>query len=346
MNKATLAGFDPTQCLALPPLFEVDPRVLTLFWREFCMKQKIRMTAAIMYANPLEQQKLWAAAGIIVDGISRGLHAGKKRIVDSTSGNFGEALAYVVRLYRERFVASFPIEEVIAVITKSTPAGKRERLSRWGITLVEAEDALDAQRVARELAKQPDVWYTEQYWNPANGTGAYGRVGRHLVSAIPHIGAFVAGVGSGGSFSGCVESMEQALGRTRAFYRTAVVVEPGSKVPGVRDPIALEPGTLPWRERADDIRLVSGEAALAFSHMLWQQSGCVAGPSSGFATIGGLWSAFVLWTRRDMDHRRSPDGYFDIVTLFPDTRKPYRGEYEEAGFALPPNDEWDLPIAA
>ncbi len=324
---------------SLPRLLQLDTSKLPDTWPIFCHKQKIRIFGILMHENAIGNQKLWAAAGIIAAGFRKGLHLGTNTIIDSTSGNYGEALAYVVLEARRQY-PDFPITRVVAVVPENLPEGKKALLVTQGIELVFAKNSLQAMHRARELADRHGYWYTEQYWNSENSRSYY-PVGRHLAQMLPFIGAIACGIGSGGSFSGVVASLQDELGERcgRRLHRIAVAVEPGSKVPGVRDPISLEPGTLPWRELADDVRYFGSDAALKFSHALWRQEGCIAGPSSGFAVAGGLLSLHVLWLLQRLDPLRDPDGFVELAVLFPDTRKPYRLEYVEAGCALPNEEE-------
>ena len=260
-------SFDFIPDIPLPRIVPIDTEVLPGIWPAFCRKQGILIHAVVMYENPVANQKLFPAAGVIAAGIREGLHLKTDTIIDSTSGNFGVALAYVVKEIRRR-QPDFPITRVIAVVPKSLPQGKQARLSAAGVELVFAKDSLDAMVVARELAAGKGYWYTEQYWNEAN-SDSYLQVGAHIVQSLPNLGALACGVGSGGSLSGVMKGIEKLYGTlAHRLHCVAVAVEPGSKVPGVRDSVGLEPGTLPWRTYADDIRYFGTDTALQFSHAL------------------------------------------------------------------------------
>lgn len=328
-----------TPLLPLPRIIPIDSEVLPAHWREFFVKNRAQLHVVLLYENAAGNGKIWPAHEIVSRGISRGDHGTADTGIDSTSGNYGIALKVVVKHCNESN-PDFPIKRVVAVVPRSLPQGKRDRLLSHGIELINAEDSIDAMKVAETVAKERGFWYTKQYWNPDNSLG-YHRVAEHIADQLPMLGMAAWGVGSGGGCSGIMPVLKKRFeNRSFGFRRVAVVVEDGQKVGGVRDEKALEPGSLEWRApHIDDVRFIGEDPSYRFSAALWRQKDlspdavCLGGPSTGFAAEGAALAARRLVIMREFDSLRAPDGFVHIVIPSLDTREPYRSEYEQKGIA-------------
>jgi len=322
--------------LELPPILPIDAEVLPGKWGDFCRQHSIRPHAVLAYENKLRQMKVWGAAQILRSGILEGLYRHTDTVIDSTSGNFGEAVAWILTEIR-RQDPTFPITSVKAVVPRSTPSAKLDRLASRGIDPVFAEDSLDAMKVAARLAELNGWWYLRQYWNLQN-TAGYEPIGEHIARTLPGLGAMACGIGSGGSCSGIMPVLKkQLVGQSHRLQRVAVVVEVGGFVDGVRTELGLEPGSLPWRRCVEDVRYVGESDSLKFSAALWRQkenggAWCEGGPSTGFALAGGLLSLVALETMEKLDAFRNAAGDVEFAFLSPDTRAPYEeSKYEKNG---------------
>ncbi|MDP2400643.1 MAG: pyridoxal-phosphate dependent enzyme, partial [Actinomycetota bacterium] len=124
---------------------------------------------------------------------------GKSTIVEPTSGNTGIALALVgaARGYR-----------VILTMPESMSLERRRLLAAYGaeVVLTPASEGMKGALVAaEEVASQlPDAFIPGQFDNPANPRAHYQTTGPEVDAALDglSIGAFVAGVGTGGTISG------------------------------------------------------------------------------------------------------------------------------------------------
>lgn len=330
--------------LPLPRIVTIDSEVLPPHWSKFFMGNRAKLHSVLLYENDAENGKLWPALEILSRGIDRGDHGDANTVIDSTSGNYGVALRIAVNRC-STLDPRFPIKHVIAVVTRSLPQGKRNRLASHGIELIDAEDSIDAMRVAKEMARERGYWYTRQYWNKDNSL-AYAPIAEHIADELPMLGMVAWGVGSGGGCSGIMPVLrERFKNRMYLMQRVAVVAEDGQKIGGVRDEAALEPGSLEWRA-VDDVRFVGEEASYRFSYALWRQqesspsNACLGGPSTGFAAEGACLAARRLVIMRKFDELRGSDGFVHILVPSLDKRTPYRAEYEQKGIYLP-HSEWE-----
>lgn len=334
-----------TELLVLPRIIPINSEVLPATRANLLIENRAKLHIALLYENAAKNGKLWPAYEILSRGVARGDHKGADTVVDSTSGNYGVALAVALKWLRKQF-PDFPIRHVVAVVSRTLPKGKRALLIEHGIKLVDAEDSIDAMRVAKRLAKKYGYWYTQQYWNPDNSLG-YHHVAEHIAEEMPMLGMAGWGVGSGGGCSGAMPILwNRFKDRDFGFHRVAVVVETGQKVGGVRDEKALEPGSLEWRApHIDDVRFVKEEDSYRCSAAIWRQrdltpeSACLGGPSTGFVIEGVCYAVRRLVIMRKFDELRAPDGFVHIVVPSLDTRTPYRSEYEDHGIYLP-ESEW------
>jgi cysteine synthase A len=331
--------------LASLRVIPINSEVLPSYRANLLIENRAQLHIALLYENEAKNGKLWPALSILMRGVSRGDHKDADMVIDSTSGNYGVALAVALRWIRVRY-PDFPIKRVVVVIPRSLPKGKRALLIEHGIELIEAEDSIDAMRVAERVAKERGYWYTKQYWNTDNSLG-YHPIADYIADQYPMIGMAGCGVGSGGCCSGIMPVLEERFkDRDFDFHRVAVVVETGQKVGGVRDEKALEPGSLEWRApHIDDVRFVKEEDSYRCSAAIWRQrditpeSACLGGPSTGFVIEGVCYAVRRLVIMRKFEELRAPDGFVHIIVPSIDTRAPYRPEYEEQGIYLP-NSEW------
>lgn len=321
-----------------PRIATVQNEVLPSNWRQFCAHNRIQLHLLVLHENQAQNGKLYPAQSILERGLSRGDHHDADTVIDSTSGNFGIALAKEIAR-GNRITSSYPLKRVIAVVPRSLPQGKRERLIENGITVIDADDQIHAMIVAKRLAKEHGYWYTKQYDNEDNSIGWH-PVAEFVANQLPMLGIVAWGVGSGGGCSGVMPILHERFeGRLYGFHRVAVVVEDGQKVGGVRDEQALEPGSLQWRApHIDDVRFVGADRSYHVSAALWRQENC--GPSTGFAVEGAFLAARSLGIMHKLDAVRAQDGFVHVLVPSLDKRAPYRAEYERNGVYLLANSDW------
>ena len=80
--------------------------------------------------------------------------------------------------------------------------------------------------------RHPEYCWMNQYGNPANPLAHYETTGPELLDALPHIDAFVAGLGSGGTLMGTGRRLKETLTDVKLV---AVEPDPGAKLHGLRN---------------------------------------------------------------------------------------------------------------
>jgi cysteine synthase A len=251
-----------------------------------------------------------AALGMILDAERRGLLKPGSTIVEATAGNTGVGLALVGvnRGYK---------------VTLFVPEGFAEEkcilMRGFGATVVrtpEAEMMSGAIRRAIAAAKEiPDAFLALQFENPANPQFHHDTTAVELWEQMEgRVDAFVAGVGTGGTFSGIARFLkEQNLSiLTVAVETQGSVLQGGSpghhKVEGIG--ASFVPKTFD-REVADEIVMVSDEHAFTMVKRLAAEEGLLGGSSAGAIVHAAL----------DVARRLGPGKR--VATIIPDSAERY-----------------------
>lgn len=148
------------------------------------------------YQNPGGSVKDRPVAHIIKNLFRRGVLKPGGTIVEYTSGNTGIALAMV----------GAALELNVIIVMPETMSKERKLLMKaYGATLVETpgtEGVSGAQAKAEEIAKEKDAPIFGQFTNEANVKAHEETTAIEILTDIPNVDAFVAGVGTGGTVSG------------------------------------------------------------------------------------------------------------------------------------------------
>jgi threonine dehydratase len=181
----------------IDPLFRdspqfVDPQLCAALGREVIVK--------VETANPLGSFK-GRGAGFFVRDLEPG-----GRLVCSTGGNFGQALAYAGRR------RGFPVE---VFVSAALDAGKLARIRALATEVFVIEgDEEHAQEAAREHARaHPGYFFIEDGREPAISEGA-GTIGVELLAARP-IDTLVVQVGDGALIGGIARWVKEHSPSTR-----------------------------------------------------------------------------------------------------------------------------------
>jgi cysteine synthase A len=252
----------------------------TLRLRRIAPPPAAELHAKLEFLNPGGSVKDRAALGMILDAEDRGaLHPGSI-ITEATAGNTGVGLALVGvnRGYR-----------VVLFVPEGFAEEKCELMRGFGAEVhrtPEADGMSGAIRRALALAQSdPNIWAALQFDNPANPQFHHDTTAAELWEQLEgRIDAFVAGVGTGGTFSGIARFLKERNPRilTVAVETQGSVLcggEPGPhKVEGIG--VSFIPKTFD-RTLADEIVAVDDAEAFAMVRRLAAEEGLLAGSSSG-----------------------------------------------------------------
>ncbi len=279
------------------------------------LRRVIGAEAAAVYAkleflNPGGSVKDRAALGMILDAERRGLLKPGSTILEATAGNTGVGLALVGvnRGY-----------QVILFVPEGFAEEKCILMRGFGATVIrtpEAEGMRGAiRRTIAAAAEIPDSFTALQFDNQANPQFHYDTTAVELWEQMEgRVDAFVAGVGTGGTFSGIARFLKE---QNRATLTVAVETqgsilqggEPGHhKVEGIG--VSFVPRTFD-REVADEIMMVSDEDAFAMVKRLAAEEGLLGGSSAGAMVYAAL----------EIARRLGPGKR--VATMIPDSAERY-----------------------
>ncbi len=239
------------------------------------------------------------------------IEPGRSVIVEPTSGNTGIALAMVCAARGYELILTLPegMSRERAKLLRAYGAEVRETPSLGGMG--------EAVELAQEICEQRKGYMPQQFFNPANPEAHRRTTAEEIWSDCDgEVGAFVAGVGTGGTITGVGEVL-----RERAPEALIVAVEPaGSPVlsggaPGPHKIQGIGAGFVPQvldRSLIDETILVSDEEALETAHLAAQREGLLAGISAG----ANIRAALEVAARPEMAGKR-------VVTVVCDSGERY-----------------------
>ena len=233
----------------------------------------VRLWAKLEDHNPTGSIKDRAAIKMIEAAEKEGLLQPGATILEPTSGNTGISLAMVARQRGYK---------LICVMPENTSVERRQLLEMYGAKIISSPAAggsNQAVAVAKELAAQHDDWVMlYQYGNPANALAHYEGTGPEIVSDLPSITHFVAGLGTTGTLMGVSRYLREHKPGVQV-----IAAEPryGELVYGLRN---IDEGFIPelYDPSLLDSRFSVGpEDAIHRTRQLVEREGIFAGISTG-----------------------------------------------------------------
>ncbi|AKT39063.1 cysteine synthase A [Chondromyces crocatus] len=232
--------------------------------------------------NPGGSVKDRAALGMILDAERAGHLTPGATIVEATSGNTGISLAMIAALRGYRCVVVMP---------RDMSNQRRHILRAYGAELVLTPEGDGMQgAVARALelvARTKGAWMSRQFENPANPEAHAASTGAELIEQLGEdIGAFVAGVGTGGTLTGVGRVLRERLGPKVRIYAVEPAQSPvlsGGRA-GPHTIQGLGAGFVPAildRELIDEIITVKDISAQRMARRLAREEALLVGPSAG-----------------------------------------------------------------
>ena len=243
-------------------------------------------------SNPTGSMKDRMALSMIEGAERRGELKPGGTVLEYTGGSTGSSLAMVcaVKGYHAHFVSSDAFAEEKLLTMRAFGATLELIPSENGLITAKLIDSLV--RRAEELSKNPNTFWTDQFNNPDN-RNAYHVMAREILAVLGNtVDEFIAGVGTGGCFSGNSELLKNEIPQIRC-----IPVEPlnvrslsGGDTSGTHKLEGIGAGFVPSICRldlADEIISVSDEDACETARKLARLEGIFGGTTSG----ANVWAA-------------------------------------------------------
>ena len=247
------------------------------------------LVAKLESFNPTASVKDRIAGSMVQAAEQAGTIApGRTVLVEPTSGNTGIALAMVAAARGYRLILTMPD-------TMSTE--RRAMLRAYGaeLQLTPGNEGMQgALDLAKELVSEiPEAYLLQQFNNPANPAVHAATTAEEIWSDTNgEIDALVAGVGTGGTITGCARVLKQ-----RNPDLKVIAVEPAASpvlaggAPGPHRIQGIGAGFVPSvfdRSLIDEILSVSDQEAMEVGRRLAREEGLLSGVSSGAAVAAAL----------------------------------------------------------
>jgi cysteine synthase len=247
------------------------------------------------FLNPGGSVKDRIALAILDDAEQRGLLKPGMTLVEATAGNTGVGLALLaaVRGYR-----------LACVLPAKMSADKQAALAALGAEVIVVPNAPlsspdNFQNVAGRLARERGWFLTDQFGHPANPRAHEETTGPEVLAQCGgRVGAFVCGIGTGGTLTGVGRFLRRHCPRVRILLadpvgsrlahlidRTHPDQDTAYQVEGIGGsamPAVCDPGVIDGAERVTD------EDSFAMAGRLMREEGLLVGGSSGTTVVAAL----------------------------------------------------------
>jgi cysteine synthase len=290
-----------TECIGNTPLVQIKTGAA-----------KAELLGKCEFMNPCSSVKDRIGLAMIEDAEKRGLLNQRTVIVEPTSGNTGIALAFVCACKGYRLVLTMP---------ESMSVERRRLLAMLGAELV-LTPADKGMKGAIDEAKKitlegGDAFMPSQFTNPANPRVHSKTTAQEILRDTDgKVDYFVAGVGTGGTLTGCGAVLKEKNPNVKV-----IAVEPSDSpvisggAPGPHKIQGIGAGFIPDNLKTDiidEVIQVEFEDACRTARKIASTEGLLVGISAG----ANVWAAQQIAARKDSEGKR-------IVTILCDTAERY-----------------------
>lgn len=246
------------------------------------LSENVNLFAKLELYNPAGSVKDRVGKAMLDDAEARGLIKPGGTIIEGTAGNTGLGIAFAAlnRGYK-----------VIFVVPEKFSQEKQILMHALGAEIVhtpEADGMLGASAKAEELKAQiPGAVALGQFKNPANPKVHHDTTGPEIYKALDgKIDYFVAGAGSGGTYSGIVRYLKEQNADIKGILADPVGSTMGGgehapyKIEGIGNDFVADTMDM---SLVDRIYKINDDEAYAGSRLLASREGIIAGSSTGAA---------------------------------------------------------------
>ena len=226
-----------------------------------------------------------AVLGMLEEAKRQGKVNSDTIIVEPTSGNTGIAVA---------ILASVLGLKAVIIMPESMSIERRTLIKAYGAQLILTPKELGIKgsidKAAEIREKYDNAISLNQFDNPANPAYHYATTAKEILEQVPDLDIFVAGVGTGGTFSGVAKYLKENKPEV-----LAIALEPEESPAiskghgGVHKIQGIGTGFIPEnfnKELMDEIYTISSDEAISETKNFVRTTGIGVGISSGAAIAG------------------------------------------------------------
>ncbi len=268
------------------------------------IKPGVNIYAKLELMNPAGSVKDRVGMYMINDAKEKGILKKGGTIVDATAGNTGIGIA--IAALNQGYHVVFTVPEKFSI-------EKQKVMKALGAEIIHTPrelGMLGAESIAEEiLSNTPGAVSLRQFRNPANPLAHYETTGPEIYSQLDgKIDYFVAGAGSGGTFSGVVKYLKEQNPDIKGVLADPYGSTIGGgehhdyEIEGIGNDFIADTMDITL---VDKVIKITDDEAFNTSRALARNEGILAGSSSGAAL------AAAIKLSEEIDHG-------NIVTVFPD----------------------------
>ncbi len=273
---------------------------------------KATILAKLESSNPCGSVKDRIALAMIQAAEKKGVIKDDTVLIEPTSGNTGIGLAFICAAKGYRLILTMP---------ESMSIERRKLLQIFGakIVLTPAERGMTGaiEKAQQLAAENPNAFILQQFENPANPQIHRETTAKEIwADSDGKIDIFVAGVGTGGTITGCGEVLKEKNKNIKIVAvepKDSPVLSGGKR--GLHKIQGIGAGFVPKVMNVkiiDEIIQVSNEDAMETARQLAAKEGILAGISAGAA----MWAAIQI-SHQPQNRDKT------IVVILPDTGERY-----------------------
>ena len=201
-------------------------------------------------------------------------------LIEATSGNTGIALAMLGAVYH------IP---TIIIMPETMSEERRQMIKAYGAQLILTKGSLGMQgsidQMKALMDENPNYVCLSQFDNPYNPQIHYETTGKEILDQVPDVDIFVAGIGTGGTFSGIARRLKEANPAIRCVAgepKNSALISGHEAGPHKIQGIGANFIPKNFDERVcDDVMMISDEDALKETVAFAKTTGILVGISSG-----------------------------------------------------------------
>jgi len=253
------------------------------------------LLAKCEFLNPGGSVKDRIALAIIEDAEAKGQPKPDDTLIEATAGNTGMGLA---------LFAANKGYQLVCVMPEKMSKDKRQALATLGAKVIVTpnaplNDERNFRQVARQLAADHGWFLTDQFGHPANPRVHFETTGPEILKQCQgRVGAFVSGVGTGGTITGVGRYLKQHLPEVKIILADPI----GSRLAHLSDPTQPDLDAAYLVEGiggseaplnfdlsiVDGVERVSDEESFAMTARLLRVEGLLVGCSTGTNVAAAL----------------------------------------------------------
>ena len=276
---------------------------------------KLNLYAKLEHLNPTGSVKARAACFILNTELENGTINQDTTIIESSSGNFGVALAAYCNKLGLKFICVVDphISELNKMLIRQYGASIEE------VKVVDKNGGYLLNRIKRfkELCSQIDnSYWVNQYANKLNSDGYYHTIGKEVCDVVPNLDYAFIGISSGGTITGLSRKLKENYPHIKIIAVDIVgsVVFGGTPkkryIPGIGS--SMRPSILQYA-KIDDFRRIEETDTIKSCMRLLNEHHLFLGGSSG--SVYAAINKFFI----ENEARKTTD----VLALFPDGGEKY-----------------------